>query len=222
MIKRLISSLIAAGFPIITFAAVIHVPGDSATIQAAIDGSVNGDTVMVAPGTYSGDGNRNLSTGGRAITVTSSEGPLVTIIDGGTIERGFDIEGKEDSTTVLEGFTIMNVYTGVYCDSSAPTVRNMIVKDFLSYGIHFDGFLADPPIAPVVENCLVFQERPDYQGIGNGFHGARSIDVRVTGCVFEGLTYGIEFHTLDNKVPHFNIDRCIMRDHLVDGIWTHS
>ena len=222
MIGRLILSVIAVFFPVITFADVIHVPGDSTTIQAAINGSVNGDTVMVAPGTYSGDGNRNLSTGGKAITVTSSDGPFVTIIDGGTIERGFDINGNEDSTTILEGFTIMNVNTGVYCDSSAPTVRNMIVKDFLSYGIHFDGFLADPPIAPVVENCLVYQERPDYQGIGNGFHGARSIDVTITGSVFEGLTYGLEFHTLDNMVPHFNIEKCIIRDHLVDGIWTHS
>ena len=34
------------------FSKTIHVPGDYAKIQEAIDASVNGDTVLVAPGTY--------------------------------------------------------------------------------------------------------------------------------------------------------------------------
>jgi hypothetical protein len=104
-------------------ATVIHVPADFSTIQAAINSSYDGDTVMVAPGTYAGGGNQNISTGGKAITVTTSRGPLVTIIDGNIIERGFDINGGEDSTTIIEGFTIFNSYSGIYCDSSAPTVR---------------------------------------------------------------------------------------------------
>jgi hypothetical protein len=202
MIKRLIFSLlITAYLPVVSSATIIHVPADFPTIQAAIDSTSNGDTVMVAPGTYTGGGNQNISTGGKAITVTTSGGPLVTVIDGSIIERGFDINGGEDSTTILEGFTIFNSYCGVYCDSSAPTVRNMIIKDFLNYGIHFDGFLADPPIAPVVENCLIFQE---------------------SGCLFQDLTYGLEFHTIDNRPPNFNIDKCIIRNNVVDGLWAHS
>ena len=57
----------------------IHVPGDQATIQGAINVANNGDTVLVAPGTYY----ENINFNGKAITVTSSGGPSVTIIDGG-------------------------------------------------------------------------------------------------------------------------------------------
>lgn len=223
MIKRLILLVSAAAFLRVTaHATVIHVPADFLNIQAAINGSANGDTIMVAPGTYTGGGNQNITTAGKAITVTTSGGPLVTFIDANTIQRGFNVYSGEDSTTVLEGFTIMNCYCGVYCDTSGPVIRNMIIKDFLSYGVHFDGFLADPPVAPVVENCLIYQERQDYYGTGIGVHGARSIDIDISGCLFENLTYGMEFHAYDNMPPHFDIDKCILRNSLVDGIWAHS
>ena len=62
-------------------AVTIHVPGDSATIQAGINGTMDSDTVLVADGTYTGDGNRDNDFGGRNIVVMSENGPEVTIID---------------------------------------------------------------------------------------------------------------------------------------------
>ncbi len=59
-------------------AATIHVPGDYANIQDAINAAVDGDTVLVAPGTY----HERVNFLGKAITVTSEQGPDVTIIDG--------------------------------------------------------------------------------------------------------------------------------------------
>src|SRR5215475_381296 len=57
-------------------ATVIHVPTDQPTIQAAINVANNGDTVLVAPGTYQ----ENIDFLGKAIKVTSSNGLAVTTI----------------------------------------------------------------------------------------------------------------------------------------------
>jgi len=47
----------------------IHVPRDYPTIQAAVNAAVDGDEVIVAPGTYTGEGNRDIDFLGKAITV---------------------------------------------------------------------------------------------------------------------------------------------------------
>ena len=52
----------------------LYVPDDYLTIQEAIDAAVNGDTVLVAPGTYA----ENIDFKGKAITVTSEQGDLNT------------------------------------------------------------------------------------------------------------------------------------------------
>jgi hypothetical protein len=54
----------------VALGATIHVPADQPTIQAAINVAANGDTALVAPGTYV----ENINFMGRAITVTSSGG----------------------------------------------------------------------------------------------------------------------------------------------------
>jgi len=76
----LVLALSLGAFSIAWGANTIHVPGDQATIQAAINAAANGDTVVVAPGTY----HENINFIGKAITVTSSGGPSVTTIDGGS------------------------------------------------------------------------------------------------------------------------------------------
>jgi len=114
---------------------LINVPEDFATIQAAIDTSMNGDTILVQPGTYVENINfngKNVILG--SLTLTSGDTAYIsqTIIDGdssGTVVR---FENGEDSTAILNGFTITNGHNhndhgggGIFCANSSPTISNM-------------------------------------------------------------------------------------------------
>ena len=62
----------------------LNVPGDFPTIQACINAAINGDECVVAPGTY----NELINFNGKAITLRSSDGPEVTIIDAAPVAEG--------------------------------------------------------------------------------------------------------------------------------------
>jgi hypothetical protein len=82
---------LVASFGLDSMASTIHVPQDQPTIQAGIIAASNGDTVLVAPGTYF----ENIDFKGKAITVTSSGGPGVTIIDGGKVNQVVTLDTGE-------------------------------------------------------------------------------------------------------------------------------
>jgi len=118
-----------------TKAATITVPGQKPTIQSAIDAAVNGDTVLVAAGTYK----ENLNFHGKAITVTSASGPASTIIDGNKAESVVAFVSGEGLSSVLNGFTIQNGLStfntlgfgdggGILIKGSSPTISNNIIS----------------------------------------------------------------------------------------------
>lgn len=116
--------LFALFTPIVVLAATINVPADQPTIQDGINAAVNGDTVLVSPGTYS----ETINFGGKAITVKSSGGVAVTIIDGANNGSVVTFSSSETNKSVLSGFTIQHGNAGqgggVYVYFSSPVVEN--------------------------------------------------------------------------------------------------
>ena len=171
-----------------------RVPLDYPTIQAAIDASLNGDTVLVAPGTYTGDGNRDIDFMGKAITVKSEEGPQTCIIDcqGSPNEphRGFYFHNSEDTNSVVEGFTITNGYDtynmggGIYCDASSPHIENCIVSANTAL---FGGGIACIDSQANIIRCIIQNNSADYAG-GIRITGTTSTSslLTITNCFIIG------------------------------------
>ena len=109
------------------------VPGAYPTIQAAIDAAAPGDTVVVADGVYTGDGNKDLDFNGKDIEVRSLNGPAACIIDCENNGRGFYLHSGETNSAMISGFTIRNgSVTGqwpdgggaIACHGASPSITN--------------------------------------------------------------------------------------------------
>ena len=89
-------------------ATIINVPADSSTIQSALNGAVDGDTVLVQPGTYP---ENIIWPDVNGIKLISAGDSSNTIIDGGGIGSVIFMDSSTatiDSTTEIQGFKITN------------------------------------------------------------------------------------------------------------------
>ena len=188
----------------VTQAAIIHVPADYSTIQEAIDAAVAGeDTVQVADGTYTGSGNVNLDFNGKAITVTSENGPAACAIDCQSVDgvSGFYFHSSEGSDSVVNGFTIKNansmtsVAGGIYCsDDSNPTIADNIITG--CSGLLGAGILSVNSSPAIVANTVNYN-------LGNGISCQGVLGVaspQITGNVITG-NFGNGIWCLGNASP---------------------
>ena len=122
-----------------SFSSTIHVPADQPTIQAGINAAQAGDTVLVAPGTYT----ENINFMGKAITVTSSGGPKATIIDGNAAAPVAAFTTSEGPNSVLSRFTLRNGLGtfqfgynggGVSISYASPTIEHNVITNNVSLG----------------------------------------------------------------------------------------
>jgi len=103
------------------------------TIQEGIDAAADGDTVLVADGRYTGEGNRDLDLGGKPIVVKSENGPEDCVIDceNEPYVWGFRFGSEETWESVVDGFTIMGP---IWCQMSSPTIRNNVITGSAGMG----------------------------------------------------------------------------------------
>ena len=109
----------------------LGVPLDRPTIQQAIDISLNGDTILVAPGTYV----QNILFRGKKIKVLSEGGPELTtlakLVDAAPMVT---FSGPEDSNAVLSGFTIRGARlapggAAISIVNASPIIENNYLLD---------------------------------------------------------------------------------------------
>ncbi|MBN1765783.1 MAG: DUF3160 domain-containing protein [Sedimentisphaerales bacterium] len=168
--------------------------GPKATIQAGITAASPGDTVLVADGTYTGSGNRDIDFLGKAITLSSENGPANCIIDcqagPGNLHRGFYFHTSEGPDSRVQGFTIKSGKSqmggAIYCNSAGPTITDCVITTcnaILGGGI----YLNNSEI--LWEGCTISENSADISGGGfyttNGSLEMNQCTIQANTCTSE-------------------------------------
>jgi hypothetical protein len=131
-------------------ARVLRVPGQYATIGAAVEAAADSDTVLVAPGLY-----EETLLIEKFLTLISEDGPESTIIDGGGAWETvvlFDVGLiGHGNCWIIDGFTVQHGHEGIVKlhQGYQLIVRNCIVRENSSSGV-------DPTHGPAtIEGCTI-------------------------------------------------------------------
>jgi beta propeller repeat protein len=204
MRKVIVAGIVALCVMAVTgSAAVRKVPSEYPRIQAAIDASETGDTVIVSPGVYY----ETINFGGKDIVVTGTDpnDPKIvgyTIINADGDGTTVTFENGETPAAVLTGFTITGGFgtfdaessddtvslfwgAGIYCNGASPTItRNVIANnrsvvsvsdDYLEIRVSYGGGIACMGSGAVISYNII---KGNYAYAGGGiivFYGGTKI-----------------------------------------------
>ncbi len=184
------------------------VPSQYPTIQSAINAAGSNDTIVIAQGTYTGSGNRDINFHGKSITVrsTNPNDPNVvaaTVIDCQGTEtnrhRGFKFVSGESPNSILAGLTITNGYAplevgypsggAIYCEGSSPTINHCVITGNTSDGPEFGyggGIDCYDNSNAIISHCTISNNKTgvDY-GEGGGIDCYESSPT-ITDCIITG------------------------------------
>ena len=191
-------------------AATIHVPADHSTIQAGIDAAVDGDTVLVAAGTYQ----ENIDFLGKAISVVSEQGPEATTIE---VNSGSVIRFKrgEGLDSLLRGFKLtggtgtrhseflVEYGGGIFCSNgSAPAIEECVISGCTAYiggGIAIETSQSSP--SAVIQDCTV-EDNTAVTGAGIYLHQNPTAlrDCRIQRNEASSVAGGVYFNWSDGSM----------------------
>lgn len=155
--KRIAYFVIFMLFPVsILFAATFAVtPAGPLTIQAAIDLAASGDTILLASGTYSGPGNRDLIVPWKNLLIMSAGGnPDFCVIDcSGGAGSGITLQGSSS----LVGLTIIRASAGgIFANTGNVKIQNCVVNHNTTTGWG-GGIFFNSTTNGLIEDCLIFE-----------------------------------------------------------------
>ena len=187
--------------------------GPKVTIQAAINVAGFHDEILVHPGTYV----ERINMLGKAITLRSTDGPALTIIDGDFGGSVITCDSGEGPDRVIEGFTVTNGQSnyggGVYIENSSPTLINctfsgnsaiatgggicsrfncsptLINCSFSGNSATYGGGMRDREGSPTLINCTFSGNAASF--VGGGMCNYYS-NPTLTNCTFSGNS--ADFH----------------------------
>ena len=186
--------------------AVIVVPDDYASIQAAIDGASSGDTIMVRPGVY----NESLTLN-KAITLTAelydAANPANngTVIDGGGAAAVISIPAGVTPLPVIRGFSIRNGEDGI-----APYSPFVVEYGYFSGASDLIDY--EEGSGGITRYNVFFDARDDALDLDNQTEALLIEDNRL---LYSGQD-GIEIRLQDGSAPAALIDITI-RDNVIAG-----
>lgn len=151
-------------------AAVLHVPADYPTIRSAVEAASGGDTIRLASGTYSGEGNTELDLPDITLFIDSEHGPESCIIDCRRMTSFCSIPAMSLNIVTIDGLTVINGR----CTGSSPGGAAIDVTD----------------ASPVIRNCI-FRNNGELPCLLSGgvlhVHGGQLL---IEHCRFEGNASG--------------------------------
>ncbi|MFC6645968.1 Ig-like domain repeat protein [Granulicella cerasi] len=123
-LRRTLALIFALATPALFAQKTIRVPADQPTIQAGINATNDGDTVLVDAGIY----HESIDFLGKAITLrAATSNPADTVIDASGANIGVRFHSAETRGSVLSGFTVRGAASGIVAENSAPTILNNTV-----------------------------------------------------------------------------------------------
>ncbi len=172
---------------------VIRVPEDKPTIQSAIIGAIDGDTVLVAPGVYDGVVNFN----GKRIVIISAEGPETTFLSNPS-SPVVRFEEGEPVGSEINGFSFICPGGGQIISitqDSYPTIKNNIFSNLSSGSV----LLLLGGEGALVEDNLFYQNSVGHACIGI----AGADDARIINNTFDRNSRG--FYSSGSTIAINNI-----------------